>query len=211
MIDLEKLRKQGLTTGQNSIVHDESGKKYFIKRRSKYSEDSAIRNIAIYGLSNIIDINSEFILESFVDFTKKDLSLEEYVELLHKIHSNNEAGLSLVHGDFSKHNTTFYENEPTVFDYEHAHWGDIYVDIGRVILRETESVEESIGFLKIYFGNIPSLAKIRDGIVNFCYWQNKIREEKHLPYSNVPLIRAERVNSNGNTYSNLIMEFKRPV
>ena len=188
-----------------------NSKPYFLRKRSKYSDSEAIKLISNYGISEIIDIDNDFILEEFVNFEKVDLSLDEYVSLLQSIHTNNKDGLSLVHGDFSKFNTTKLNSLSLVIDYEHAHWGNIYEDLGRIILRETISVDESLSFLESYFKSIPDKQELRNGIVTFCYWQNKIRVEKNIPYSNVPLKRARRVLAANNSYDAIINAFKRVV
>ena len=184
---------------------------YFLRKRSFYSDVEAIKSISKFGISKVIDIDANFVLEEFINFKKIDLSLDEYIPLLQKIHSHMKNNLILVHGDFSKYNTTNFNSKPVVMDYEHAHWGNIYEDLGRIILRETSSVENSLNFLESYFNQIPNKKELRDGVLAFCYWQNKIRLEKSLPYAHIPLKRAKRVLLADNSYKSILNSFRSQI
>lgn len=186
--------------------------KYLIKKRSFYSEENAIKVISEFGISQVIEVSNEEILETYNPFEKQFLTLKDYARLAQKIHQTKNHGVSLVHGDLSRHNTTLINGKIFCFDYEHTHWGNPFADLGRILLRECESYEDSLFFLETYYSNsLPDINELQNGIIYFCDWQHKIRKEKKLEYSEVPLIRKGRVLKTNLDLENIMYEFKREI
>lgn len=189
-----------------------SDSKYLIKRKSCYSNKEAIKAISKYGISKIVAVNDEQIIETYNPFEKQDISLMDFVTIARQIHqTQNELGLPLVHGDLSRYNTTLVNDTPFCFDYEHSHWGNPFADLGRILLRECKTFEDDLFFLHNYFNGILNINNLQKGIVYFCEWQHKIRKEKNLSYSEVPLIRRERVLKSDLDLENIMYEFKREI
>ena len=129
--------------------------KIFLGKRSKFSDSEAIFMISKYGIARVIDITEDKIVEEFIEFEKTNLTLLELATLAREIHQNKRDGQSLVHGDFGLNNTTIYRGVPKCYDYEHVHFGNKYVDLGRVVLRSCKSIEEVETFLERYNGRMP--------------------------------------------------------
>jgi hypothetical protein len=185
--------------------------KIFLARRGKYSHLEAISLISKYGVAKVIGINKESIIEEFVRFDKMPLTINQLARLAKQIHANKRNNLSLVHGDFSSNNTTLFLGVPRCYDYEHAHFGNIYVDIGRVILRDCNSLQEVEYFFKEYRGDVPSMEELISGLIVFCDWQNKLRVEKNAPYQEVPLVRKARLKRAPKDITSIINSFKEEV
>jgi len=166
----------------------------YIGKRNYRSEPEAISRLSNYGVAKVLKINETNIIEEFVRFNVRKLGPKKLGALLNKIHSEtNTLGQSLVHGDFGEHNTTILHSEPKCFDYEYAHFGDIYADLGKVILRDCNNWEGFTDFFSCYAGEIPHAKELKRGLIYFCDWQNSLRIEKQLPYSEVPLHRKNRL------------------
>jgi len=187
--------------------------KTHLAKRNFRSEKEAIKKISSkFGVTKVLKIGKDYILEKFVDFNYKKLSLSQLSILLKEIHSEkNNSYLPLVHGDFSSQNTTLYLGEPKCFDYEYSHFGNAYVDIGRVLLRDCNDFKDVKMFFDIYSGNIPNLNLLKDGLIYFCDWQNSLRLEKNLLFEKVPLIRKERIKQASNNLEEIIEAFKSEV
>ena len=168
-----------------------------------------------FGLTNVLEIGIDYIIEEFIDFQHIPLSLEQLATLLRDIHSAQSFEGYLVHGDYSTGNTTLYEGEPCCFDYEYAHFGrdefDAYRDIGRVVLRSCSNMVEADNFFCIYAGSRPDNDSLREGFSRFCDWQHAMRSEKRLPYAEVPLIRKQRIAMARNTADDIITAFTSGV
>jgi hypothetical protein len=144
------------------LLKTKEGNFFMAKRDYLLSNPLAIKQLSQYGISPALFIGKDYILEEFRDFDKEELTNEELAILLKDIHANkNEKGV-LVHGDYSRFNTTKICGHPKCFDYEFSHYGDSYRDLGRIILRECDSEEEVIKFFEVY-GRIPSLDNLKKG------------------------------------------------
>lgn len=182
-------------------------------KRNFRSEHEAIKEISSrFGLAKVLEIGEDYLLEEFIDFEKIDISLDQLSYLLRNIHSiRNTHGSSLVHGDFSKHNTTLFNGNPKCFDYEYSHFGNVYSDVGRVLLRECRNFRDAVLFFDIYSEGFPESDELRDGLIYFCNWQYELRKEKSLPYQDVPLIRSKRVEDACNKLEDILNAFKSEV
>jgi len=169
--------------------------KTYLAKRNYRSNSEAIQRISSrYGVAKVIEINEDSILEEFVDFEIVALGPENLGLLLKKIHSErNSSGIPLVHGDFGEHNTTIINKELRCFDYEYAHFGNPYVDIGKVVLRSCFDEDDFFEFFINYSNDLPKPENFKEGLIYFCDWQNSLRLEKMLPYHEIPLIRKERL------------------
>ena len=197
---------------KGDIFIDSEDNKLFLARRSKtLSEVSAIEAIAQYGFAPIYLIGKDFILQKNIDFTHRALELDQLTNLLRLIHNNINEGKTLVHGDFGQHNTTFYNGEPRCFDFEYTHWGNPYIDIGRMVLREMGTEEEVIKFFFNYLGNVPRLSELRNGFIAFCQRQYKMRAEKNSKFMYIPLERAKRLSKSKSNFSDLIKAFRDSI
>ena len=187
--------------------------KIYIAKRNYRSEPEAILRLSNHGVARVLEINENSIIEEFIDFEKRKLGLKRLGHLLNKIHSErNHLGISLVHGDFGEHNATLINNEPKCFDYEYAHFGNVYADIGRVVLRDCDSWEDFTYFFSCYTGKIPKPEEFREGLIYFCNWQSSLRADKKLQYSEVPLYRKSRLNKvNGKDLGKILEAFKSEV
>ena len=185
----------------------------YIAKRNFRSEEEAIKRISSkFGLAKVLKIWDDYLLEEFVDFKQINPSLNQLSFLLKRIHSEkNVVGLSLVHGDFGEHNVTIINGETKCFDYEYSHFGNIYTDIGRVVLRRCNNFDEVNTFFDIYSDGFPSNDKLKNGLIYFCNWQYELRKEKNLPYQQVPLIRAEKIKKINNDLSEILYAFKSRV
>ena len=162
--------------------------KTYMAKRNHRSDPEAIQRISKYGVMGVKGINKHYIIEEFVDFEIFPLGPKNLALLLKDIHSEkNSFGISLVHGDFGEHNTTMINGKMKCFDYEYAHFGNPYVDIGKVVLRNCSSESDFIEFFMNYLGDLPKPEDFRDGLIYFCNWHHMIRLEKELPYHEVPL------------------------
>lgn len=187
------------------------GENNFIGKRSKFSEPSAIIRISKYGIARVLAINQKTIIQEFVEFEKKDLTLNQLANLARQIHSEKDSKGTLVHGDLSNNNTTLYEGEEKCYDYEHAHFGEPYADIGRIILRSCDGEDQVRDFFIAYSGRMPGTEEIRDGLIYFCNWQHKLRKDKSLSFSDIPLERRNRVMRAGKNFSRIITAFQARV
>ena len=195
-------------TPNGKVLYTQDGK-YFVARRDPVlSERSAIKLISQYGIIPVILVGDSYILEKYVNFNPKQLKLEDRGKLLGLIHSNNLGGKPLVHGDFGISNTTYFNDAPKCLDYEFTHFGDVYRDIGRVILRNCGSVGEMVHFFDNYPSGIPSPDKLKDGLSSFCDWQNLLRIRKNLEFPEVPLIRKEQVKDSRKNIEAIFKSFK---
>ena len=168
--------------------------KTYLAKRDHMSSSEAIQRISKYGLAKVLKINEDSILEEFVDFKVVPLGPKNLGSLLRKIHSEKDSsGISLVHGDFGEHNTTIINGESICFDYEYTHFGNIYSDIGKVVLRDCSGWQEFTDFFICYNGVLPDSNEFKEGLIYFCDWQNSLRLEKEVPYSEVPLVRKNRL------------------
>ncbi len=181
------------------------------KRRSKYSDREAIFDISRYGVARVLEVTDSSIVQEFVQFDLMPPNLRQLAELAYKIHSNSNTKGNLVHGDFGPYNITVSFGDPKCYDYEHTHYGNIYVDLGRVILRSCRDVNEVRDFFTNYSGAIPSTDELREGLISFCEWQHLIRAEKGLLFQEVPLIRRERLFSARSELDDLLEAFKSEV
>jgi hypothetical protein len=197
--------------GRGVVIVAERGKFFLSKRSETLSDASAIERVSDYGIAKVLWIGKSDILQLFVDFDHIPLNLRELTELMKKIHSNKKNDLTLVHGDFSSHNTTIYHGEAKCFDYEHNHWGNPYIDIGRIVLRECLSEGDIKLLFDNYSGGIPPLEELRFGFIAFCKRQYEMRCEKNQVFQKVPKLRAERLLSSGSTLSEILCAFKDPV
>ena len=187
--------------------------KTYLAKRNYRSDFEAIKKISKYGVARVIKINEHSILEEFVDFEIVPLGPKNLGSLLRKIHSEKSSlGISLVHGDFGEHNTTMINNEPKCFDYEYAHFGNPYTDIGKVVLRSCSNENDFLDFFMNYSGGLPKPENFREGLIYFCDWHHLIRLEKGLPYHEVPLIRKSRLEkSDGKNLLSLLDAFKSEI
>lgn len=191
----------------NGTVIYTSDRKYFIAKRDPVLSDSlAIKEISRYGIAPVIFVGDSYILEGYVEFSGRGLKLEDCGNLLSSIHMNKFEGKSLVHGDFGSSNTTDSDGNPKCFDYEFTHFGDVYRDLGRVILRNCNSPEEMIYFFESYSGKIPSLEELIEGLCSFCDWQNLMR--KNSEFQEIPLIRKRQVKSSKKNIKAIFNSFK---
>jgi|SRR3989338_4528158 len=179
----------------------------FIGKRSKFSEPAAIIKISKYGIAKVLDITHDSIIQEFVDFEKKDLTLNQLANLARKIHLERDIKGILVHGDLSNNNTSLYFGEEKCYDYEHAHFGEPYADIGRIILRSCKEVNLTREFFMSYSGIIPEVEELKNGLIYFCNWQYKLRIDKGLPFSSVPLERIKRVINADKDFDKIISAF----
>ncbi len=179
------------------------------KREPSIGDEEAIREIAKYGIAEIKEVGENYILEQFIEFEHMHLTLEEMAILLKEIHSNNHLGNPLVHGDYSRHNTTRLGGVPKCFDFEFTHYGDPFRDIGRVVLRECPQIEDVYSFLEIYSGKIPPRMELREGLISFCDWQHLMRTRKNVPYQNVPLLRKKQIIGASQNTKGIIQAFKQ--
>jgi len=168
--------------------------KTYLAKRNHKSDSEAIKIISKYGVAKVLEINRDSILEEFVDFKVVPLGPKNLGSLLRKIHSEKDSsGISLVHGDFGEHNTTRINGEPKCFDYEYAHFGNTYSDIGKVVLRNCDGWESFADFFIYYNKKLPDPEEFKEGLIYFCDWQSSLRLEKDVPYSEVPLVRKNRL------------------
>ncbi|MEK6927922.1 MAG: hypothetical protein AABX11_05825 [Nanoarchaeota archaeon] len=181
------------------------------KKRSKYSEPEAIMAISRFGISNVIEIGADFIIERYIPFTPFAPTLDQLAELTKRIHRTTHENKNLVHGDLGFNNATVINTIPKCFDYEHAHFGNLYADLGRILLRCCKSDRDVESFFDIYSGRLPDLEVLRGGLIYFCEWQNLIRSEKKLPFSEVPLKRRERLVKTRECLKDILKAFKDPV
>lgn len=188
-------------------------KPYLAKRNYRSNSEAIQRISSRYGLAKVIGINEDSILEEFIDFEIVPLGPKNLGSLLKKIHSEkNSSGVSLVHGDFGEHNTTIINGEPMCFDYEYTHFGNPYVDIGKVVLRNCFNEDDFFEFFRNYSNDLPKPENFREGLIYFCDWQNSSRLEKRLPYHEIPLIRKERLKkTNKNNLFSLLDAFKSKI
>lgn len=187
--------------------------KTHIAKRNFRSDPKAIKLISKkYGLAKVLKIGENYILEEFIDFKRIHPTLEQMSSLLKRIHSEkNEYNVPLVHGDFGPHNTTLINGKIKCFDYEYSHFGNIYSDIGRVLLRNCDNLKDINFFFNIYAETFPEMYKLKKGLIYFCNWQYELRKEKNLPYKEVPLIRAERIKKTKNSLNEIMDAFKSEV
>jgi hypothetical protein len=202
---LEKKERGTVITAQNG--------KFLLTRRSPtLSNASAITKISEYGIARVFYVSATNILQQYLEFTPSNLGLDDLATLIKQIHSVREKQGTLVHGDFSRQNTTRYQNKPYCFDYEHTHWGDPYIDLGRIVLRECKSEEEVKFFFEKYQGSLPSLYDMREGFISFCQRQYEMRHEKDLDFKEVPMIRGARLKKAcNNNLAEILNAFKAPV
>ncbi len=187
--------------------------KTYIAKRNFRSDEEAIKEISSrFGLAKVLEIGKYYLLEEFINFEKIDLSLDQLSYLLKNIHSvRDNSGFSLVHGDFSQHNTTLFDGNEKCFDYEYSHFGNVYADVGRVLLRECGDFEDAELFFNIYSGGFPKSDELKDGLIYFCNWQHELRKEKNLPCQDVPLIRGKRIENVCNKLEDILNAFKSEV
>lgn len=187
--------------------------KKFRAKRSISSNKEAIKRVSKYGIAKVLEINEKEIIEEHVNFELNYVNPKNLGKLLRKIHSEkNKHGENLVHGDFGEHNTTIFYGKPKCFDYEHAHFGNTYADIGRVILRDCNTFDEIGNFFKNYSGKIPDPKEMKKGLSYFCEWQHDLRDEKGVAYKHIPLIRKDRLDkTNTNDFKKIIKNFKAEI
>ena len=196
----------------SKTVLNASGNKYLLYCRSRYSSPSAIWRMSKFSLGKIITVTENLILEQYVPFEMRELSLNEMVHLLKRIHSEkNEEGTSLVHGDFSESNTTAYNKSSVIFDSEHVHWDNIYVDLGRLLLRVCKDKNDIATVFNNYFGHIPLVDPVREGLLRFCDWQYMIRKEKDAEHPEISLIRKHNIFTANNDLDSVMENFKSEV
>jgi len=196
---------------QNIIIIAEKGKFFLSNRSPTLSDPSAIESVSDYGIAKVIWIGKSRILQPFINFEKIPLKLIEQLNLMKKIHQNKKGSLSLIHGDFSNNNLTNYGNEVKCFDYEHSHWGNPYVDIGRIILRECTSQEDIDFVLDNYFYKRPSAKELKQGFLVFCQRHYEMRHEKNQAFQEIPKLRAKRLLKSNLTLNEILHSFKDPV
>ncbi len=185
---------------------------FFLGRRSPtLSNSDAISKIGNYGVVPVIWIGIREILTPYKYFKQEELNILQLASLLKAIHSNKTKELVLVHGDFSRKNTTLDTGNPKCFDYEYTHWGNPYIDIGRLILREIKNERELEGFFEHYSGSMPKVADLKEGLITFCERQAKMREEKMSAFQEVPRIRARRINESPKDIHKILEAFTAPV
>jgi len=187
--------------------------KTYIAKRNFRSDKEAIKLISErYGFPKVIEIGNDYILEEFVEFKNIYPSLNQMSSLLKNIHSEKNLNKEpLVHGDFGAHNTILVNGEVKCFDYEYSHFGNVYADIGRVLLRGCKNVDDVYSFFNTYSNSIPDIEELKEGLIYFCNWQHDLRKEKELQYQKVPLIRASRILNSDNNLENIIKAFKEEV
>ncbi len=186
--------------------------KTYIAKRNHRSEPEAIQRLSKYGIAKVFEITESQIFEEYVNFEVIPLGPKNLGSLLKKIHSEkNSLGTSLVHGDFGEYNTTIINGESKCFDYEYAHFGNTYADIGRVVLRDCSSENDFVDFFANYFRLMPKPDILRKGLIYFCDWQYMLRSEKGLPYANVPLIRKGRLKKARDDLNEILDLFKSEV
>ncbi|HIH32177.1 TPA: hypothetical protein HA235_05705 [Candidatus Woesearchaeota archaeon] len=194
--------------GSKSILKVDTNK-YVFYNRSQYSSADAIKKMSKFSLGKNILVGTDWILEEYVSFDNHKPSLYNMILLLKEIHKEkNLLGQSLVHGDFSSLNITIYNNLTYVYDNEHVHWDNIYVDLGRVLLRECNNGKDIFDVFNIYFQNIPSTKILREGLMVFCDWQHIIRKEKNRPYVDIPLLRKKKILDSRDDLDSIINAFK---
>lgn len=218
MKDLEKQISQVVgkeyeleKSSEGRIIKTDKEKYFLSKRDPDLSDKSAIEKITGYGISPIMLIGEDYILQRYVDFSKTSaLRIEEMSYLLRQIHSNKGKGGLLVHGDFSRHNTCKLEKVPRCYDYEFTHFGDPFIDLGRIILRELSGPEDIEKFFKVYSnGYLPSTERLKEGLSLFCDWQYLLRKRKNQPHQEVPLKRKEKIiKSSKKDFLDIINNFK---
>lgn len=185
--------------------------KFFLGKRSCFSDTEAILRISKYGLAKIIKIEQDKVIEEFIEFDNKPLDIKQLAYLAKNIHQNKKDLKSLVHGDLGAYNTTLYKNVPKCYDYEHAHFGNNYSDLGRIILRSCKDVTEVANFFNEYGTGTPNPLELKEGLIYFCNWQHKIRCEKGLSYQQVPLIRKQRLEGASEDLVEILKAFKDEV
>lgn len=185
--------------------------KIFIGKRSKFSNPEAILKISEYGLAKVIKIEEDKILQEFIEFNKIQLNITQLASLVKIIHQNKKGNDTLVHGDIGFYNTTLYKGVPKCYDYEHAHFGNAYIDLGRIILRACKNIKEIEIFFNEYCGGIPLNLELKEGFINFCNWQNITRSEKGIPFQQVPLIRKQRLEETSGDLLEILKAFKDEV
>lgn len=195
----------------NQVISSSNGKYFLAKRDPTLSTPKAITKISKFGITPVILIGHNYILEKFIKFEYKAPSLKQLAYLLRDIHNNNYSQGTLVHGDFSKNNTTIYKGNLHCLDYEFSHFGNPYVDIGRIILRECNNEDDINDFFKFYSGGVPPLKLLQEGLSYFCDWQHLIRKRKKFPFQNIPLVRKERISESGKNYKQILKAFKDKV
>ncbi len=196
---------------RGEVIFAENGKYFLSKRCEKLSDASAIERVSNYGVARVLWVGRSEILQQFVDFDLVPLNLKEMAGLMGRIHSNKQDGLTLVHGDFSNSNTTRHNGDAKCFDYEHSHWGNPYVDIGRMVLRNCVSEKDVDLLFESYYGGMPPLEEMRDGFIAFCQRQYDMRHLKNLAFQVVPKVRAKRLRGCGSTLCEILHAFKDPV
>ncbi len=201
------LREEKTLNG--SILYTDCRKYFVAKRDPELSEAPAIEKISSYGVAPVIFVGDSYILEEYVEFYPQKLTLEDSGKLLYEIHKNTFQGRQLVHGDFGETNTTYVEGNPRCFDYEYTHFGNAYVDLGRVILRICESPEEMIHFFENYTGQIPTPKDLSEGLSSFCDRQNLMRIRKNLASQNIPLIRKNQIAKSKKDIVSIFNSFKQ--
>lgn len=93
----------------------------------------------------------------------------------------------------------------------HQSTGNPYADIGRILLRVCNSIDEAFDFFKYYSTNTPNSSEFRDGLIYFCGWQNNLRKEKNLPYQEVSILRKRRIESAADNLESIFHAFKLEV
>ncbi len=197
--------------GKCTVLLAEKGKFFLSNRSNNLSDISAIKKVSDYGLSPVFWVGDSQILQSFVEFNSAPLNLSELTLLMKKIHSNQKGGLALIHGDFSRWNTVKYSEKAKCFDYEYCNWGNLYVDLGRVILRECKSEKEANLLLENYFGYTPKVEDLREGLITFCQRQYEMRHEKNQSFQEIPKLRIERLLKSNLKIEEILRAFKEEI
>lgn len=170
------LIKNSIRYNNGEILETEKGKFYLSPRDPELSDKDAIKLISQYGIVPITYIGSNFLLQPYIQFNHiRSKSPSEFGKLLKKIHGNSYRGKPFVHGDFAGHNTTKLDRDLKCFDFEFTHFGDPYLDIGRIILRECDTINDVIEFFEVYSGKVPKNDVLANGLSRFCDWQHLLR------------------------------------
>lgn len=196
---------------RHEVIIADHGRFLLSARSSLLSHGSAIKSISHYGVGKVLSVGEKHILQEYVEFEQTALTHLQLINLMKKIHRDKKDGLTLVHGDFSRYNTTDHSGSSKCFDYEYSHWGSPYTDIARVVLRECESEKEAEVLLNLYFDGLPSLDELRQGFIIFCLRQYEMRKEKNQPFQDVPLMRAKRLEQKRDTLSEVLHDLRDQV
>lgn len=187
------------------------GTTYWVYRRSQMSQSSAIQAIAPHCAAQVHHVVGPYIVESYVAINQARLSLEEWGSFLERIHKYHPGYGILVHGDLGNHNITRINQRPCCFDLEHVHWGDPYVDLGRIILRECGNPEDLALLFTHYKRPLPSHEVLTQGLSVFCDFQYKLRTLKGAPFRHVPHVRKKRMHQTGKSLEHVLKAFLDPV